>query len=148
MRPQRSKITTRAPPCHPRGLASRYCHHSERRRTGTAMANDSESIVAETAGRIFADLADPQTVNRAKDDAWKAPLWTAIEEAGLPLAWVPDDLGGSGASIDDGFSVLAAAGRFALAVPLAETLLAGWLLTRAGLSSPAGAMTVVPARPH
>ncbi len=112
------------------------------------MADASESIVAETAARIFADLADPQTVNRAKDEAWKAPLWRAIEEAGLALAWVPDDRGGSGASIADGFAVLGAAGRCALAAPLAETLLAGWLLWRAGIASPAGAMTVAPARPH
>jgi len=112
------------------------------------VAGASESIVAETAARIFADLADPQTVNRAKDEGWKTPLWRAIEDAGLALAWVPDDLGGSGATIEDGFAVLGAVGRCALSVPLAETLLAGWLLSRAGLSSPAGAMTVAPARPN
>jgi alkylation response protein AidB-like acyl-CoA dehydrogenase len=118
------------------------------KREGHNVADASASIVAETAMRIFADLADPQTVNRAKDEAWRAPLWRAIEEAGLALAWVPDDLGGSGASIADGFAALGAAGRCALAAPLAETLLAGWLLSRAGISSPAGAMTVAPARPH
>ncbi|MGN6572095.1 MAG: acyl-CoA dehydrogenase family protein [Pseudolabrys sp.] len=112
------------------------------------MADASASIVAETAARIFADLADPQTVNRAKDETWKVPLWRAIEESGLALAWVSDDLGGSGASIADGFAVLGAAGRCALAAPLAETLLAGWLLARGGISSPSGAMTVAPARPH
>jgi acyl-CoA dehydrogenase len=41
-----------------------------------------------------------------------------------------------------------AAGRFALPVPLAETLLAGWLLSRAGIEAPAGAMSVAPARPN
>jgi len=112
------------------------------------VADASESIVAETAARIFADLADPQTVNRAKDDTWKVPLWRAIEEAGLALAWVPDDRGGAGASSADGLAVLGAAGRCALAAPLAETLLAGWLLSRAGLHSPTGAMTAAPARPH
>jgi acyl-CoA dehydrogenase len=109
--------------------------------------SESGNIVAETAQRIFADLADPQTINRAKDEAWKGTLWSALAQAGLPLAWVPDHLGGSGASLDDGFAILSVAGRFALPVPLAETLLAGWLLGRAGLSSPDGAMTVAPARP-
>jgi acyl-CoA dehydrogenase len=32
-------------------------------------------------------------------------------------------------------------------VPLAETLVAGWLLARAGLKAPSGAMTIAPARP-
>jgi alkylation response protein AidB-like acyl-CoA dehydrogenase len=105
------------------------------------------SIVAETAARIFADLADPQEVNRAKDGAWKEPLWKALAEAGLALAWVPEAQGGAGAELADGFAVLGVAGRYAVAVPLAETLLAGWLLFRAGLKAPEGAMSVAPARP-
>ena len=108
----------------------------------------SNSIVAETAARIFADLADPQTVNSAKTDAWKGPLWQALAESGLTLAWVPDELGGAGAEMADGFAVLGVAGRCAATVPLAETLLAGWLLSRGGLKAPEGTMTVAPARPR
>lgn len=122
-----------------------------RRRERDSVGNvvgESDHIVAETAARIFADLADPQTVNQANNGAWKKPLWLALSEAGLPLAWVPENLGGSGVSLAEGFEVLAVAGRFALAVPLAETLTAGWLLARAGLEAPAGAMTVAPARPN
>jgi acyl-CoA dehydrogenase len=115
-------------------------------KTGNAVA-ESENIVAETAEKIFADLADPQTINRDKQGGWKVPLWKAMNEAGLPLSWVPEDFGGSGASLAEGFSVLSAAGRFAIAVPLAETMLAGWLLAQAKISSPEGEMTVAPASP-
>ena len=108
---------------------------------------ESENIVAETAEKIFADLADAQTINRDKNGAWKAPLWQALTEAGLPLSWVPEDCDGSGASLAEGFSVLSAAGRFAIAVPLAETMLAGWLLAQARIKSPEGMMTVAPAGP-
>jgi acyl-CoA dehydrogenase len=108
---------------------------------------ESENIVAETAEKIFSDLADAQTVNNDKKGSWKAPLWRALSEAGLPLSWVGEDCGGSGASMAEGFSVLSAAGRFAVAVPLAETMLAGWLLSQAKIPSPAGAMTVAPAGP-
>ena len=107
----------------------------------------SNSIVAETAARIFADLADPQQVNSARDEAWKTPLWQALSDSGLTLAWVPEEQGGAGAELADGFAVLGVAGRYALAIPLAETLLAGWLLSRAGLNAPQGAMSVAPARP-
>jgi acyl-CoA dehydrogenase len=109
--------------------------------------SENENIVAETAARIFADLADPQTINSAKSDAWKGDLWRALEEAGLTLAWVPDTLGGAGASLADGFEVLGVAGRFAAPVPIAETLLAGWLLSRAGIASPRGPMTIAATRP-
>jgi acyl-CoA dehydrogenase len=116
--------------------------------SGANVAEGSDSIVADTAARIFADLAEPQAVNRAKHDNWKPPLWNALTEAGLPLAWVPDHLGGSGAGLADGFAVLSVAGRYALAVPLAETLLAGWLLARADIAAPGTAMTVAPMRLH
>lgn len=112
------------------------------------VTGDSDHIIGETANRIFADLADPQTVNRAKDDGWRTKLWAALTEAGLPLAWVPDMLGGSGASLADGFEILRVAGRFAVPVPLIETLLAGWLLAQAHIEAPAAALTVAPARPN
>lgn len=108
----------------------------------------SDNIVAETAERIFADLADAQTINSAADDAWKEPLWSALTDAGLPLSWVPEECDGSGASLEDGFAVAASSGRFAVAIPLVETMLAGWLLSQAGLPSPAGRMTVASARPQ
>src|SRR5215213_3757181 len=114
--------------------------------SGNAVA-ESDNIVAETAEKIFADLADAQTINRDSEGKWKAPLWRALSEAGLPLSWVPEDCGGSGASLAEGFSVLSAAGRHAVAVPLAETMLAGWLLAQAKISSPDGEMTVAPANP-
>src|SRR4029077_6549100 len=69
-------------------------------------------------------------------------------DAGLTLAWVPEKQGGSGASISDGFAILGVAGRYAVPMPLTETLIAGWLLARAGIQAPAGAMTVAPARPR
>jgi acyl-CoA dehydrogenase len=113
--------------------------------TETGAAMESENPIADTTRRILGDLADPQTINKA-GDGWKAPAWAALEEAGLTLAWVPENLGGAGADLADGFAVLRQAGRFAAAVPLAETLLAGWLLSRAGIAAPKGAMTCGPVR--
>ena len=105
---------------------------------------ESDNIVVETAEKIFADLADAQTINRDASGQWRAPLWHALSEAGLPLSWVPEDCDGSGASLAEGFGVLGAAGRHGIAVPLAETMLAGWLLAQARIASPSGEMTVAP----
>jgi acyl-CoA dehydrogenase len=108
---------------------------------------EAENIVVGTAERIFADLADAQTINRDKTGAWKAPLWRAVSEAGLALSWVPEECGGSGATLAEGFAVINAAGRFAIPVPLAETMLAGWLLSQANIAAPEGEMTLAPAGP-
>lgn len=108
------------------------------------LEDDIGSMVVDTATRIFRDLCDLQTINNAVDDGWKQPLWRALEECGLTLCWVPEDKGGAGISIAAGFDVLHTAGRFAVPLPLAETMLAGWLLARADIPVPAGAMTLAP----
>src|ERR1700693_2200686 len=106
----------------------------------------ADPIIVDTATKIFQDLCEADTVNRAEKGEWPAALWNALEESGLPLSWVADEFGGAGAEIADGFAVLRVAGRFAAPVPLAETLLAGWLLAQAGIASPQGAMTCGPVR--
>src|SRR5215470_5548197 len=94
-----------------------------------------DGLLVETTRRILGDRA-------GAPDAWRGPLWRALEESGLTRAWVPEELGGAGGGLDDGFAILGVAGSFALAAPLAETLLGGWLLADAGLAVPAGPLTV------
>ena len=103
-----------------------------------------DSIITDTATKIFQDLCEPETVNKAEKGEWPKALWDALEESGLPLTWVSDEYGGAGAELADGFAVLRVAGRFAAPVPLAETLLAGWLLAEAKIAAPAGPMTIAP----
>ena len=105
---------------------------------------DRYNIVVETALRILQDHSTPAVINDAEAGHWPAALWDALEESGLALAWVPDTLGGSGAEMADGFGVLRVAGEFAAPVPLAETLIAGFLLARVGLQVPEGPMTMAP----
>jgi len=108
------------------------------------MDDSSDNIIVDTATRIFQDLCEPATINEAEQGVWPKGLWAALEESGLPLTWVPDDLGGAGATMADGFAVLRVAGRFAAPVPLAETLMGGWLLARAGITVPDGTLTIAP----
>ena len=113
----------------------------------TVGATQARDLLVDTTARIFRDLAEPQAILHAKDDSsWKKKLWSALEEAGLTRAWVPEALDGAGASLAHGFEILRVAGSYAVAVPLAETLLAGWLLSKAGLQVPAGTITAAPVR--
>lgn len=62
------------------------------------------------------------------------PLWTTLAELGLTRLTGDESAGGSGAGWTEAALLLAAAGRAAAAVPVAEhDLLAGWLLEQAGL---------------
>src|SRR3954454_25149003 len=66
----------------------------------------SDSAIVDTATRILRDLCTPSVVNEAENGTWPAALWRALEESGLTLAWIPDDLGGAGADMEDGFAVM------------------------------------------
>ncbi|MFT4103856.1 MAG: acyl-CoA dehydrogenase family protein [Burkholderiaceae bacterium] len=102
-----------------------------------------QNLVLDAAERVFADLADPQTILKAGGKDWKTPLWNALDEMGLPRAWLPETLGGHGLSMPEGFGLAGAAGRFALAVPLVETMIAGWIAGSVGLALPDGPSTVI-----
>jgi acyl-CoA dehydrogenase len=120
-----------------------YDHRRGSRGRGE-MSDDSDNIIVDTATRIFRDLCEPATVNEAEGGVWPQALWSALEASGLPRAWVSEEFGGAGATMADGFAVLRVAGRFAAPVPLAETLMAGWLLSRAAIAVPEGPMTIAP----
>ena len=108
---------------------------------------DGRSLVAETCERVFRDFAEPQALALDPDGGvWRGALWNALEETGLASAWVPQEAGGAGASVQEGFEVLHSAGRYAAATPLADTLVAGRLLARAGLALPGGKLTAAPVR--
>lgn len=99
-----------------------------------------DAALVEGAARIFRERADPRDAG-ADDSARRAQLWRALEDAGAARVWLPESAGGAGASMADGFAILRRAGAHAVDVPLAETLVAGWLLARAGLSAPDGPLT-------
>lgn len=108
--------------------------------------SETGDLIADTTRRIFSDLGDPQTIIALGDDSWRGPLWAALEESGLTRAWLAEEYGGTGIGVDDCFTLLRVAGNHAVAVPLAETLLAGWLLTKAGLDPPLGQLALAPMR--
>jgi alkylation response protein AidB-like acyl-CoA dehydrogenase len=105
----------------------------------------SDTLVQESARRLFADLATPALINAAEAGTFPAELWNAVETAGFTdalaaVAVRPGDLAG----IADAAAILREAGRFAVPLPLAETMLARWLLAGAGIEPPQGPLTFLP----
>ncbi len=77
--------------------------------------NDTRRMLAEMADPLFAELGPGATVERDGD---------RVEELGLPLLLVPEEDGGFGGNWEDALTVLRLAGYHALALPLAERVLA------------------------
>jgi acyl-CoA dehydrogenase len=110
-------------------------------------ALDIRAMLAESAGRLFADHVDAKVLDAAKEEGWSPALWRTVEEAQLHLVSIPEDAGGAGGSVSDLAAVLRLAGRHSAPVPLAETaMLAGWMLAQSGLAIPAGPLTAGPVR--
>ncbi len=105
---------------------------------------NADPIIVETTARMLCELCGPEVVTAAEDGVRPDALWEALEESALTRAWIPETLGGPGTSLADGFAIVRLAGTHAVPVPLAETLLAGWLASEAGLEAPEGPLTIAP----
>jgi acyl-CoA dehydrogenase len=95
-----------------------------------------------TIDRLLADHVDPALIGAAEAGEWPAKLWAAVEETGLALATAPEEHGGAGATWGEAFVLVRAAGRHGAPIPLAEALLANWLLAQAGLDPVEGPVTI------
>jgi len=101
----------------------------------------SQSLVADAAEHLFGDLATPEVVNAAEAGTWPAELWGGVSEAGF-LDALGGDADGTLDGLGDAIDVLDSAGRHAVPLPIAESMLARWLLRRAGRVPPEGPLTL------
>ena len=111
------------------------------------MASDTRTMLADTCTRLFTDQVTPALIEAAEKGTWPAALWQMLEENGLTLPQIPESRGGAGGEWGDAHVVLVAAGRFAVPLPLPETMIGAWLLSASGLNVPLGPLAVAPVRP-
>ncbi len=103
----------------------------------------SDSLLLESVAKLLADKCTAAEVAEADAGEWPDGLWQSIETFGLPLALLPEDQGGFGVIVPDAFAILRLSGELALPLPLAETMIANWLLGQAGLAPMQGPATVI-----
>jgi acyl-CoA dehydrogenase len=112
------------------------------------MSGDSElrTILHDQVNRLLGDQIGKAELETAETGASQQTLWQTIEENGLPRVLVPEDMGGVGGGWGEAEVVIRAAGKFQAPVPLVESILAGWLLSQAGLEMPGGMLSIGPVR--
>jgi acyl-CoA dehydrogenase len=93
----------------------------------------TDPLVAEAAADVFRRHCSPEVVRRAEREGWSPALWRELEASGLAAA-------GTALPLADAAEVVRVAAAFAAPVPLAETVLVGWLR---GVDAPEGPLTVV-----
>ena len=108
------------------------------------MTDASGDMLRETTARALRDLVTDRARAEMADGAIPPALWSALEELGLPKALLPEESGGFGAPLAEALSLLTVAGEHALPLPLADTMLARWLLVKAGVGAPQGMLVLAP----
>ena len=105
--------------------------------------NEEQQLIGEMARRMLDDHCGPAVVDRAEQGDYPSDLWALLGDNGLTTLGIDEALGGAGGTFGDALVVLREVGRKAAPLPLAETLLAGQLLSSLEQRLPAGPMCFV-----
>lgn len=105
----------------------------------------TDSLIADTADRLMAEVVTPAAVRGLKDRASAAPVWMQLAESGFLDALVAEAQDGAGLSAAETLPVLLAAGRHALPLPLAATMAARAAIAAAGETIPEGIIAIAAA---
>jgi len=100
-----------------------------------------DEILTDTVSRLFHHHFEPRALAAAESGTWPASAWSAVEEAGLPRALLTEAQGGYGIDMHAALGLLRLVGEHAVPLPVAETMLAAWLLGVAGLPVPDGPLS-------
>jgi acyl-CoA dehydrogenase len=86
-----------------------------------------------TETSIFARSADAIFSNSDDKAPFDVPIWQRLVEAGFERLLLPEEFGGAGDAFAEAAAIAVSLGRHAAAVPLIETMVANWCLSRASL---------------
>ena len=103
------------------------------------MSDEIARLVEENIGILFAAESE-QARETLADGAWPQRLWQTFDVTGYAQAALPDEAGGVGLAA--GLAVLRAAGRHAVPIPVAETLIGNLVCQMAGVEAPPGPLTI------
>jgi acyl-CoA dehydrogenase len=108
--------------------------------------DETGELLAATVARLLESHCAPARLLEAERGVWAGSLWADLEAAGLTRALLPEAAGGAGLDPIAALTLVRAIGRHAAPAPLAETMMAGWLLAGAGLDIPEGPLTILASR--
>lgn len=94
--------------------------------------SDILELVVDSTTKIFKDLCTKEIVDELDEGKWAGDLWDVLAESGLLSIGVSEDMGGSGGDYIDAFHLLRLAGKYAVPLPFAETLIVNWFLAEQG----------------
>lgn len=102
-----------------------------------------DDLFSDSVERLFEQVSTPAAIRRVEAGESIAPLWSSIEESGFLDALIPEASDGAGLTLVQAFPLFLSAGRYAVPVPFAQTMLARAYLTQAGVAVPTGPIALL-----
>jgi alkylation response protein AidB-like acyl-CoA dehydrogenase len=109
-------------------------------------ADATGELIESTARRVLQSFCAAEQL-RSTEGAWSEPLWRELEASGLTQALEPAGKGELGVPIEAALAIVRLSGEYAAPVPLAESLLAHWIIRLTGLPAVQGPLSIAPVHP-
>ena len=100
------------------------------------MLNETSQLLSDTVEKISSDHVTKKCIINSEKGEWPKSLWTEVVDNGLNLVLVPEELGGVGGTWLEAGILFKAIGKYQAPIPLAENIVAGYLLSLGGISLP------------
>lgn len=91
-----------------------------------------KEMIIDVTNNIFKDLSTKELIDKSESGEWSQDLWDVLTESELISVGNSEELGGSGGDFEDAFSIIHLAGKYAVPLPLSETILAKGALAELG----------------
>ena len=101
----------------------------------------TDDLLAQSFERLLQEHCTPAHVRDIENGGPADALWTAVEQSGFLDALIPEEKGGAGLALRDVFPLAVLCGRYAVPVPVSETMVAGAIYVAASQEAPEGPVT-------
>ncbi|NYT61165.1 acyl-CoA dehydrogenase [Alcaligenaceae bacterium] len=101
-----------------------------------------DNLFSDSVERLLSEISTPMAIRAIENGSDITAMWQSFEESGFLDALVPESQDGAGLTLDQVFPILTSAGRNAVPLPFAHTMLARGWLAAAGVAAPSGPITI------
>jgi acyl-CoA dehydrogenase len=98
--------------------------------------SSTDTLLTDAVSKLLANISTNKLCLAVEEGYWPSSQWAQVVEMGLPMAWLPENLGGIEMPLEEGFTIARLAGRYATPLPIADALIASAIATRAKLKLP------------
>lgn len=98
--------------------------------------SNTDTLLTDAVSKLLGNISSNELCLAVEKGHWPASEWAQVVEMGLPMAWLPENLGGIELPLEEGFTIARLAGRYGTPLPIADALIASAIATRAKLKLP------------